>query len=49
MNQEILNRLSQLTHEEKELLSGHKSIDRSLYYAPEKGDKNTSVPIQNGL
>lgn len=43
MNQEILNRLSQLTHEEKELLSGHKSIDRSLYYAPEKGEKNTVI------
>lgn len=43
MNQEILNRLSQLTHEEKELLSGHKSIDRSLYYAPEKGNKNTVI------
>lgn len=43
MNSELISRLSQLTLEEKELLNGHQSIDRSLYYAPEKGEKNTVI------
>ncbi len=52
MNKEILNRLSQLTDEERELLKGHRTIDRSLYYAPDKDEKNTvidhSIVLDNG-
>jgi mannose-6-phosphate isomerase-like protein (cupin superfamily) len=43
MNPEILEQLSYLTSEEMELLNGHQTIDRSLYYAPEKGEKNTVI------
>ena len=43
MNPAILEQLSYLTSEEMELLNGHQTIDRSLYYAPEKGEKNTVI------
>ncbi len=49
MNTSLINRLSVLTHEEKELLNGHKSIDRSLYYAPDKGEKNTIIDFAKVL
>ncbi|MBR1855481.1 MAG: helix-turn-helix domain-containing protein [Oribacterium sp.] len=43
MKKELLTQLSMLTSEEKELLNGHQTIDRSIYYAPEKGDNNSVI------
>ncbi len=31
MNDQIISRLSQITEEEKEILAGRRSIDRSIY------------------
>lgn len=45
MNQQILERLSVITDEEKEILSGNKDINRDLYYST----KESSLSRQNEI
>ncbi len=42
MNHDLLRRLDVITEEEKAILSGHKEVDRTLYYSAEKG-RNSEV------
>lgn len=52
MNRELLDRLDVITDEEKEILSGHRDINRSLYYRPEKTRStdviDSSLVLQDG-
>ena len=55
MNTELLEKLSQISEEEKAILAGQSAIDRSLYYAPEESRRRSSVDeidaarvLQNG-
>ncbi|SKB69764.1 AraC-type DNA-binding protein [Lachnospiraceae bacterium] len=52
MNHELLSRLDVITEEEKAILSGHKEVDRTLYYSPEKVKNSevidSSMVLRNG-
>lgn len=51
MDQELLDRLSPITPEEKEILAGHREIDRTLYFDPRAERKNvvdSSLVLKNG-
>ncbi len=49
MNEQLLQKLSQITEEEKEILAGRKSVDRALYYSDEaRNEIDSSRVLKNG-
>ena len=53
MNRQLLLNLSEITQEEKEILAGHRQIDRTLYYNPSavparQNEIDSSLVLENG-
>lgn len=49
MNELLLNKLSKITNEEKEILAGRKTVDRALYYSDDrKNEIDSSRVLKNG-
>ena len=49
MNEKLLEKLSRITEEEEEILSGKKGIDRALYYSDDRKDEiDSSRVLRNG-
>ena len=53
MNRQLLLNLSEITQEEKEILAGHRQIDRALYYNPSavparQNEIDSSLVLENG-
>ena len=43
MNRELLQKLSEITDEEKEILSGHRQVNRALYYADDGTKRKENI------